>query len=270
MKFFYRAVSSVAVVLIGLGVLLGGIGFMLGGRLGGLPVGLSLGFPPRVWGSDTVEADYTDIHTLDFQFEAMDVIIQEGDGFHIKAERVDSQRFTTRQDGGRWEIRCDSRSSGLSRINWGNNWEKKAPRVVVTLPKGFTADRLDLEMGMGFLVADGLSADHSDIYVGMGEMDLVDFSSGNCRMEVGMGSLTLDGKLTGKGEVTCGMGSVELLLQGRESDYGFDASVGMGSVNIGLHSIDGLGGEMTLNTGAPNFYTVDCGMGSVDIVFRED
>lgn len=270
MSRFYKVVSNIAVVLIGIGVVLGGVGLLLGGRMGDLTAGLRFGFPPRIWGSDTVEANYADIHTLDFQFEAMDVIIQEGDGFHIKAERVNSRRFSTRQDGGRWEIRCDNRSSGLSKINWGNNWAKKAPIVVITLPRGFTADRLDLEMGMGFLTAEGLSADHSDIYLGMGEMDLVDFSSGNCELEVGMGSLTLDGKLTGNGEVTCGMGSAELFLQGRQSDYGFDASVGMGSVNIGFHSIGGFGGEMTLNTGAPNFYTVDCGMGSVDIVFIEE
>ena len=270
MNRFYRIVSSIAVVLIGIGVVLGGIGLLLGGRMGDLPVGLRFGFPPRIWGSDTVEADYNNIYTLDFQFEAMDVQIKEGDGFSIRAERVNSRRFSTYQDGSKWIIRCDNRSSGLNRINWGNSWDKKAPRVVVTVPRGFTADRLDLEMGMGFLVADGLSADHSDIYLGMGEMDLVDFSSGNCELEVGMGSLTLDGKLTGKGDVTCGMGSVELLLQGRESDYGFDASVGMGSVNIGLHSIDGLGGAMTINTGAPNFFAVDCGMGSVDITFSKE
>ena len=270
MSRFYRVVSNIAVVFIGLGVLLGGVGVLLGGRIGDLPMGARFGFPPRVWGSDTVEADYTDIHTLDFQFEAMDVIIQEGDGFHIKAERVNSRRFDTYQDGHKWMIRCDNRSSGLNRINWGNSWDKKAPKVVVTLPKGFTADRLELQMGMGFLTADGLAADRSDIELGMGEMTLRDFSSGGCDIGVGMGSLTIVGDITGRGAVNCGMGSVEIFLEGRESDYGFDASVGMGSVNIGLHSIDGLGGEMTLNTGAPNFSTVDCGMGSVDIVFGEE
>lgn len=269
MNRFYRVVSGVAVVLIGLGVLIGSIGLLLGGRMGDLPVGLRFGFPPRIWGSDTVEADYADIHTLDFQFEAMDVIIQEGDGFSIQAKQINARRFTTEQNGHIWRIRCDNKSSGLNRINWGNSWGKRAPQVVVTLPRGFTAERLDLEMGMGFLTADGLAADRSYIDLGMGEMDLLNFSSRDCELGVGMGSLTLSGKLTGRGSVECGMGSVEIFLEGQESDYGFDATVGMGSVNIGLHTTEGLGGAMTLNSNAPNFYTVDCGMGSVDVHFDE-
>lgn len=270
MNRFYRVVSGIAVVLIGLGVVIGGVGLLLGGRIGDLPVGLRFGFPPRIWGSDTIEAAYSDIHTLDFQFEAMDVIIEEGDGFSIRAERINARRFTTVQNGHTWTIRCDNKSSGLNRINWGNDWGKKAPIVVITLPRGFTVDRLDLEMGMGFLTAEGLAADRSDIELGMGEMTLMDFSSGGCDIGVGMGSLIVEGKITGRGTVNCGMGSVEMMLEGAQSDYGFDASVGMGSVNIGLHSIDGLGGEMTLNSGAPNFYTVDCGMGSVDISFSNE
>lgn len=268
MNRFYRAVSTAAVVLIGLGVVIGGVGLLLGGRMRDLPVGLRFGFSPRVWGSDTVEADYADIRTLDFQFEAMDVTIREGDGFSIQAKQINAHRFTTQQDGHTWKIRCDNRSSGLNRINWGNDWERKAPQVVVTLPKGFTAERLDLEMGMGFLTAEGLAADRSSIDLGMGEMIVEKFASGSCELKVGMGSLTVSGSITGRGYVDCGMGSVEMTLEGRETDYGFDADVGMGSINIGPHTTEGLGGSMQLNSGAPNFFTVDCGMGSVDIRFK--
>lgn len=269
MNYFYRAVSGAAVVLIGLGVVLGGVGLLLGGRIGDLPVGLRLGFPPGIWGGDTVEAAYTGIRRLDFEFEAMNVEIKEGDSFSIRAEKIDARRFTTSQEGDTWKIRCENKTSGLGRINWGSDWGKKAPKVTVTLPEGFIADRLDLEMGMGFLTAEGLAADRSGIGLGMGEMILSRFTSGGCDLEVGMGSLTVSGEITGKGMVTCGMGSVEIFLMGRESDYGFDADVGMGSVNIGPHATEGIGGSMEINSGAANFFTVDCGMGSVDISFEQ-
>lgn len=276
MKFFYRVISSVAVILIGIGVLLGGIGLLLGGRMGDLLMvpgfGHRLGFfTPSIWGNDTVEADYTGIRSLDFEFRTMDVVIKEGDGFSIRAERVNARRFITVQDGDEWKIRCDGdEKSGLNRINWGNKWEKKAPKVVITVPKGFTAEELKLEMGMGYLTAGGLSAKESEVYLGMGEINLANFSSGDCDLEVGMGNLTIQGKITGRGDLTCGMGSAELLLEGQESDYGFDATVGMGSVNIGPHTTEGFGGSMVLNSSAPNFFTVDCGMGSVDIRFSKE
>lgn len=265
---FYRIMSSIAVVLIGLGIVLSVIGLLMGGRIGDLSMDPRYGFLPRIWGNDTVEASYTDIHRLDFQFEAMDVEIKPGDSFTIRAERVNSRQFSSYQDGDTWKIHSDNERSPFSKINWGNSWDKKAPRVTITIPESFTADRLDLEMGMGYLSAEGLAADRSEIELGMGEMTLFDFRSGGCDIGVGMGSLVVEGEISGKGSVSCGMGSATMMLIGQQSEYGFDASVGMGSVTIGGHSIEGIGGAMTLNSGAGNFFSVDCGMGSVDIDFR--
>lgn len=290
MNTFYRVVSGAAAICIGIGVLLGGIGVLLGGRVSELParsLGLGFGLLPRVWGSETVEASYTGVRSLDFEFEAMDVEIREGDGdsFQIRASRVNKRRFITRQDGDTWEIRCDNRYHNRW-PNIGNRWEKKAPRVVITVPKGFAAEdlKLSLEMGnltirdldaqdlelrlaMGNLSAQGLAAHSSDIDLEMGEMILSDFSSGDIELDVGMGSLIFDGQLTGRGKISCGMGSIEMILKGKESDYGFDATVGMGSVEIGTRSASGLGGAMTLNNTAENFFEVDCGMGSIEIGF---
>lgn len=289
MNMFYRIVSGAAAICIGFGMLLGGIGVLLGGRVSELPArSLGFGLLPRVWGSDTVEAGYTGIRNLDFEFEAMDVEIREGDSdsFQIRASRVNNRRFTTRQDGDTWEIRCDNRYRSRW-LNIGNRWERKAPRVVITVPKGFTAEDLKLKLSigsmtvqdlaardltldleMGNLTARGLSARGSDIDVGMGEMILRDFSSGDTEMDVGMGSLIFDGRLTGRGKITCGMGSIEMALEGKESDYGFDATVGMGTVEIGTQSSGGMGGGMLLNTAAENFFEVDCGMGSIEIGFK--
>lgn len=269
MNIFYRVVAGAAAICIGLGVLLGGMGVLLGGRVNDLPVrGFGFGLTPSVWGSDTVEAGYQGIRKLDFDFEAMDVEIREGDGFSVRADRVNARRFITRQDGDTWEIRCDNKYP-RGRMNFGDRWEKSAPRVVVTLPRDFVAQELDLDMGMGTLTATGLSALESDLDLGMGEMTVTDFSSGSCDLKVGMGSLILTGSLTGRGDIECGMGSIEMTLLGRESDYGFDTTVGMGEVTIGTHSTGGLGGAMLLNNTAPNFFGIDCGMGSIEIGFTE-
>ncbi len=84
-----------------------------------------------------------------------------------------------------------------------------------------------------------------------------------------MGSLVLNGKITGKGDIKCGMGSIEMTLGGREEDYGCRATVGMGTVILGSESTGGMGGEMTRRRDAPNFFNIDCDMGSVEIYFTE-
>ena len=77
------------------------------------------------------------------------------------------------------------------------------------------------------------------------------------------------------------MGSAELALTGKPEDYGYIASVGMGSVVIngyeispeglppfGSESIGGLAASRSWNTDAPNQLDIECGMGSVEIDFR--
>ena len=83
-----------------------------------------------------------------------------------------------------------------------------------------------------------------------------------------MGSLTLDGALTGDCDIDCGMGSASLLLNGAEDDYGCTATAGMGTITFGRHECGGLGGSMTVSSGAvDNFFTINSGMGTVDVQF---
>jgi len=274
MKTFYRVVSGAAVICIGLGLLLGGVGVMLGGRLSQLPdSGLRLAgwVTPTLWGYETVEADYAgrDIRKLDFELEAMDVEIQEGDTFSVRADQVDSRRFTTRVEGDTWKIDCDNQYFGRRPSRFGGRWDRRAPHVTITLPKGYMAEELDLEMGMGNLFASNLSARRSELSVGMGNMTLENFTSGDCDIEVGMGDLIILGSVTGRGAIDCGMGDLEMHLAGPQRDYGCNVSVGMGSVTVGDETIGGLSGERSFNAGAKNFFEIDCGMGNVEIYFDE-
>lgn len=274
MNTFYRVVGGAAAILIGLGVLLGGIGFLLGGRMTQMPVaGVAFtgwGYNP-LWGQDTVETSYPDgsVRKLDFELTCMDVQILEGDGFWIRAENVDGKRFSTYQDGDTWKIRCDNKHLTSRKPIVGRNWEHNAPQVTITVPRDFVVEELDLELGMGTLTMDGVTTWKSDLEVGMGSMTLTGFTSSQCDVDVGMGSLVLNGKITGKGDIKCGMGSIEMTLGGREEDYGCRATVGMGTVILGSESTGGMDGEMTRRRDAPNFFNIDCGMGSVEIYFTE-
>ena len=275
MNTFYRVVSGAAAICIGLGVLLGGVGFLLGGRVAQLPDsgvrfrGWDWG-PNPLWGSDTVTASYTGsgIRKLDFELNCMDVQLAEGDDFWIEAKQVNGKRFTTKVEGDTWKIRCDSNHLGSRNSLVGRNWDRNVPQVTITVPRGFVAEKLELELGMGELAVYDFATQKSDLEVGMGNMTLENFTSGKCDLDVGMGSLVLLGKVTGKGTIHCGMGSVEMTLEGQESDYGCSATVGMGSVVLGSENTGGLGGEMTRRKDAPNFFDIDCGMGSVEIYFN--
>lgn len=293
MRGFYRVVCGTAAVLISLGLLLGLIGFLMGGRVSELdrvliPLHGSWRIGPfemgrrgnPLYGSDTIDTVYpgTDIAKLDFELSCADVTIKTGDNFKVEARKINAKRFRTEIDGDTWEIECDMR--GTRNISGD-----KAPVITITVPRDFVAEELDLELSMGSLEMKGLSARRSSLNTGMGEMIVKDFSSGDCDIEIGMGSLEFTGELTGNGSIDCGMGSAELTLIGDPDDYGYTASVGMGSVTVngyeidpeglppmGSESVGGIGGFATnrsWNTGAPNQLVIDCGMGSVEIGFRK-
>ena len=139
-----------------------------------------------------------------------------------------------------------------------------------------------LALSMGDLTVKNLSARESSLEVGMGNLIATGFSSGDCEITIGMGSLELAGTITGQGFISCGMGSAELMLTGNPQDYGYNVTVGMGSVEIngedissdglppiGSEVVGGFGAERSWNLEAPNRFTIDCGMGSVELTFRE-
>lgn len=297
MRTFYRGVCIAAAALISLGLLLSLLGFALGGRPGDLADyydGADLPFigsgriGPLRWGSwgnplygrDTVEQSYggpeLGIRKLDFELSCADVVIKEGEVFRVKAEKINAKRFSTRLDGDTWEIECDVEHAG----RMGGD---KAPKITITVPKGFQAEELELDAAMGTVEMKDLAAKVSTLKVGMGTVTAKNITSGDCEMEIGMGTLEFSGTLTGKSSIDCGMGSAELTLRGDPQDYGFYATVGMGSVTVngedvdtespntpgpwGIAEIGGLGGQRSWNTTAPNLLYVDCGMGSVDIRF---
>lgn len=274
MKMIYRVLCGAAAICIGLGLLLGVIGTALGARPADLSIS-TIDLPafrfitrePTVWGRDTVEVTYPgeNIRRLDFDLEAMDVTIETGNSFSILAKKVNAKRFTTKIEGDTWVIDCDS--SHLSG-SWGKRWEKKAPKVTITIPKGWVAKEAEIDLGMGNLTVYDLTAEESTLDVGMGSATVSDFRSRDCSITVGMGSLYLEGDLRGKGNITCGMGTVTLSLDGRASDYGCTASTGMGTITFGGHETGGLAGGMTVGTGASeNWFDIECGMGSVDVLF---
>ncbi len=244
------------------------MGFLLGGRPGGLyeysqgvelPLVGSGRFGILRWGNplygrDTVEMNYTytgekaQIRRLDFDLSCANVTIREGEAFWVRAEKINAKRFRTEVNGDTWEIECDVK-------NVGRMGGDRAPNITITIPKGFVAEELELDNAMGTMEVRDLAAQQSSILVGMGDLVVKNFSSRDCALEIGMGSLELSGSITGRGSINCGMGSAILALKGEPADYGYTATVGMGSVTIAGKELD------TDSNSTPGPWEIDWGAG---------
>lgn len=203
-----------------------------------------------------IELGQTELHIIpgnSFVFTAdrkIDSIAVTGDTLHIKHTEKDSETF------------------GLFKSYL---FEKEIPplKATLTVPYNVFFENITLEIGMGeFESKMPLKCKRSTINVGLGSCSLEDFSvTDYFETECDMGSLTIQGTIDGTSKIQCGMGTVKLITQGNPDDYNYKTKVGMGSIQIGDKTFEGLSNKERFSSTAKNYLDIDCGMGSIIISF---
>lgn len=203
-----------------------------------------------------IELGQTELHIIpgnSFVFTAdrkIDSIAVTGDTLHIKHTEKDSETF------------------GLFKSYL---FKKEIPplKATLTVPYNVFFENITLEIGMGeFESKMPLKCKRSTINVGLGSCSLEDFSvTDYFETECDMGSLTIQGTIDGTSKIQCGMGTVKLITQGNPDDYNYKTQVGMGSVQIGDKTFEGLSNKERFSSTAKNYLDIDCGMGSIIISF---
>lgn len=203
-----------------------------------------------------IELGQTKLHIIpgdSFVFTAdrkIDSIAVTGDTLHIKHTEKDSETF------------------GLFKSYL---FEKEIPplKATLTVPYNVFFENITLEIGMGeFESKMPLKCKRSTINVGLGSCSLEDFSvTDYFETECDMGSLFIQGNLKGNSKIQCGMGTVKLITQGNPDDYNYKTQVGMGSVQIGDKTFEGLSNKERFSSTAKNYLDIDCGMGDITISF---
>ncbi len=190
---------------------------------------------------------------LDLEIEGGTVTLQAGDAWQLAVRGTDA--FTAVMDKGTWEI--DSRMLHTD----------QDIAFILTYPAGTVFNELDLAIGMGELTADGLHCLEADLSVGAGRMTLTGFTAENsCDMQVGMGILDVTGSLNRGTDIECGMGVVRCTLT-RPAEYGYEVEEAAGTVEIDGQHYSGLATEVVHNPRAAVQYDIECGMGTVKVLF---
>ena len=191
-------------------------------------------------------------------------VIQYGSDFGLETEGYQDGEIISEVSDGTWTVR-DIADKNILRI--GRNTLSKR-KMILTIPKGYHFDSVNLNIGAGTLTGAGIITESCVLSVGAGQVTMKDFSSNGSKITCGMGEIVVRGGLYGKCAVDCGMGAVRLYLREPEH-YGYRTSVGMGEVRIGDNRLSGIGGSQTMNAGDSNFYKVSCSRGMVSVVFTE-
>ena len=202
---------------------------------------------------NTVDMDFASDLEISLKYD--ELLIQEYDGDKIRVNVANDAKndVVVKETSGKITI-TDTRS--------GNVKKKKQIKVIVPSGKDFDTVSLGVDMGTIDLECD-LKVQELSVEVGAGNI-----TAANCDLQVGAGTIDIDQIDVQKLNADCGAGEIDMVVTGKEKDYNYDLSCGMGEIDLENSEYSGLGIEKTIsNEGAQKDMVLECGMGEIDVEF---
>ena len=208
---------------------------------------------------NTVDMDFASDLEISLKYD--ELLIQEYDGDKIRVNVANDAKndVVVKETSGKITI-TDTRS--------GNVKKKKQIKVIVPSGKDFDTVSLGVDMGTIDLECD-LKVQELSVEVGAGEFSgYGNITAANCDLQVGAGTIDIDQIDVQKLNADCGAGEIDMVVTGKEKDYNYDLSCGMGEIDLENSEYSGLGIEKTIsNEGARKDMVLECGMGEIDVEF---
>ena len=208
---------------------------------------------------NTVYMDFASDLEISLKYD--ELLIQEYDGDKIRVNVANDAKndVVVKETSGKITI-TDTRS--------GNVKKKKQIKVIVPSGKDFDTVSLGVDMGTIDLECD-LKVQELSVEVGAGEFSgYGNITAAYCDLQVGAGTIDIDQLDIQKLNADCSAGEIDMVVTGKEKDYNYDLSCGMGEINLEDSEYSGIGIEKNIsNEGARKDMVLECGMGEIDVEF---
>ena len=195
---------------------------------------------------NTVDMDFASDLEISLKYD--ELLIQEYDGDKIRVNVANDAKndVVVKETSGKITI-TDTRS--------GNVKKKKQIKVIVPSGKDFDTVSLGVDMGTIDLECD-LKVQELSVEVGAGEFSgYGNITAAYCDLQVGAGTIDIDQIDVQKLNADCGAGEIDMVVTGKEKDYNYELSCGMGEIDLENSEYSGLGIEKTIsNEGAQKRY----------------
>ena len=208
---------------------------------------------------NTVDMDFASDLEISLKYD--ELLIQEYDGDKIRVNVANDAKndVVVKETSGKITI-TDTRSGNV----------KKKKQIKVSIPSGKEFDTVSLGVDMGTIDLEcDLKVQELSVEVGAGEFSgYGNITAANCDLQVGAGTIDIDQIDVQKLNADCGAGEIDMVVTGKEKDYNYDLSCGMGEIDLEDSEYSGLGIEKNIsNEGARKDMVLECGMGEIDVEF---
>ena len=211
----------------------------------------------------------SDVKNVEFSFGAAEVVLIPGKKFSVETRGITKQNLLCRIDSeNTLVVKNLNKLSGFNFFNHDRS-SRMVPRILISIPEGAKLGRFKASIGAGNFISKeiSLSFDRGNIEVGAGNFNIKSIDGKDLNMRCGMGNLHIEGSVKGVSNIDCGMGAIKLILKGNETDYTYDAKVGLGDFKFNKEKRSGVC-QVYANTRKENHFSVNCGMGSVNITME--
>lgn len=211
------------------------------------------------------EFEKSKVKNLSMDFGAAEVVLIEGDKYCVETRGLQEECLNCHLNKEGTLVVSNIRRFNLN--FWSHNRRSRiVPRILITVPANVSVEKFRVAMGAGKLVSKKLSINctSGNIDVGAGNLVLDGVFGGRINMRCGMGNLDFAGSVTGSVNVDCGMGNIKMNLKGDPKTYSYDAKVGLGDFRLNDEKKSGVC-QIYNNQKLENHFSVNCGMGSVNI-----
>lgn len=208
---------------------------------------------------NTVDMDFASDLEISLKYDELLIQKYDGDKIRVNVANDAKNDVVVKETSGKITI-TDTRS--------GNVKKKKQIKVIVPSGKDFDTVSLGVDMGTIDLECD-LKVQELSVEVGAGEFSgYGNITAAYCDLQVGAGTIDIDQLDIQKLNADCGAGEIDMVVTGKEKDYNYDLSCGMGEINLEDSEYSGIGIEKNIsNEGARKDMVLECGMGEIDVEF---
>lgn len=255
----------------------------------GIGFGANMENTYRTEGLSDIDVTYNEeIESMKLYVDFGTVSLQEGEKFSVQGTNVPEKTFCSSIEDKVWKIEEKEESwfrhFGISFTPFQiGGTRKNYNNIVVTVPKNFEAEELELYLRAGEIIIDKalskkftlrvgagkatvkqlIASEDCDLKVGAGEIEVKDMQVQSIGLDCGAGRIALAGSLFGNGNANCGVGEIEMSLNGNESNFSYAVKCGLGEVKINNKKYGGSTKINQTNQGTGKMLDLKCGVGSI-------
>lgn len=225
-----------------------------------------------------------DVQRLKIKLDCANLVLKEAetDFVLVEAEGVDEIQYACNLEAGKLKIREKVKGSRKHitkempfRVVLTLPFQKRMEKVGITLGAGnadlteakLSAKIVKAETGAGNIVMKEVEAqEECSIETGAGNVRIENMYAENMQISCGVGKFEMTGRVEKDLVAECGVGDIIIRLEGKEEDYNFDTSCGIGKIKINGSTTGSFGaGTNRRSPEAAGTIRLNCGVGKIDL-----